>query len=615
MEDETKNETSPGRHALRTFVKALLVIATSLLFAYAVDVTKINLDEPQDPRRQEVTIRVVRALARPDLFEFNEDSRITNISVRMPCPDVPKASQTTVEDRVATLNPNCVDTTQDVVTLDGVGFRPRTGGIIRWYPPGVVQTTRALSSFRTDADGNFSETFTFPDVRETEEPQLLEIEEKWKTGIVGVSPTVKITFEKIIETIFLAFIATVVGTLLAVPVSFIAARNLMINVGAPLASVMAGIIALPIGYILGSRSSGLLIDLGAEVQGQSIIEFGVAIVAFGLAYAVVRLGPPIFTSESVPLGRQLLSIVRLIATLALVFFGIVVIANVGIEVGDWLEDNLGLFSFLGKFLALSFEAILVLSPTLIGIFVALIAVTLGARYGQEAVLHLDEIQARLLTALTAGIGIFFFIYGVGSALVWLYQWDREEIYTLYPALISTVLGLAVGYFIQPKRPIPIGFWLYTITRTLFNITRSVEPLIYVIVFAVWLGIGPFAGVIALTIHTIAALGKLFSEQVEGIDEGPVEAVTATGASSMQMIVYAVIPQIVPPYIAFTLYRWDINVRFSTVIGFAGGGGIGFVLFQTINLLQYRQAAVMMIAIAIVVMSLDYISSKIRASIT
>ena len=97
------------------------------------------------------------------------------------------------------------------------------------------------------------------------------------------------------------------------------------------------------------------------------------------------------------------------------------------------------------------EAILVLSPTLIGIFVALIAVTLGARYGQEAVLHLGEIQARLLTALTAGIGIFFFIYGVGSALVWLYQWDREEIYTLYPALISAVLGLAVGYFIQPKR--------------------------------------------------------------------------------------------------------------------------------------------------------------------
>ena len=156
--------------------------------------------------------------------------------------------------------------------------------------------------------------------------------------------------------------------------------------------------------------------------------------------------------------------------------------------------------------------------------------------------------------------------------------------------------------------------LYTVTRSLLNIIRSIEPLIYVIVFAVWVGIGPFAGILALTGHTIAALGKLFSEQVENIAEGPLEAITATGANRLQTIVFAVIPQIVPPYIAFTLYRWDINVRFSTIIGFGGGGGIGFVLVQNINLLQYRQASVMMIAIAVVVMSLDYVSSQIRSRI-
>ena len=102
--------------------------------------------------------------------------------------------------------------------------------------------------------------------------------------------------------------------------------------------------------------------------------------------------------------------------------------------------------------------------------------------------------------------------------------------------------------------------------------------------------------------------------MENIDDGPVEAVTATGANRLQLIAFAVIPQVVPSFIAFTLYRWDINVRFSTIIGFAGGGGIGFVLVQNINLLRYRQAAVMMIAIAVVVMTLDYISSKIRSRI-
>ena len=136
----------------------------------------------------------------------------------------------------------------------------------------------------------------------------------------------------------------------------------------------------------------------------------------------------------------------------------------------------------------------------------------------------------------------------------------------------------------------------------------------VIVFVVWVGIGPFAGVLALGVHTIAGLAKLFSEQVESILEGPVEAIKATGANRIQTIVYGVIPQIIPPYISYTMYRWDINVRMSTIIGFAGGGGIGFLLIQNINLLNYRAASVQMIAIALVVASMDYLSSKMREKV-
>jgi phosphonate transport system permease protein len=144
--------------------------------------------------------------------------------------------------------------------------------------------------------------------------------------------------------------------------------------------------------------------------------------------------------------------------------------------------------------------------------------------------------------------------------------------------------------------------------------RAIEPLILGIVFVVWVSLGPFAGVMALTLHSIAALGKLFSEQVEGIAEGPLEAITATGANRLQMIVFAVLPQVIPPFTAFSFYRWDINVRMSTIIGFVGGGGIGFVLSQHIQQLRYRQAGVMMLAIAIVVALLDYVSSNIRKRI-
>ena len=157
--------------------------------------------------------------------------------------------------------------------------------------------------------------------------------------------------------------------------------------------------------------------------------------------------------------------------------------------------------------------------------------------------------------------------------------------------------------------------LYYAVRFVFNILRSIEPLIMAILFAVWVGIGPFAGVLALAVHSTAALGKLFSEQIESIDPGPVEAITATGAKPLQIVLYGVLPQVVPQFLALTFYRWDINVRMSTIIGFVGGGGIGFLLQQWINLLQYNKAATALWAIAAVVIALDLISARMREKIT
>ena len=197
---------------------------------------------------------------------------------------------------------------------------------------------------------------------------------------------------------------------------------------------------------------------------------------------------------------------------------------------------------------------------------------------------------------------------------------EKMIETLFLALMATTLGIFVSIplsFLAARNLVgksPVGLVIYYVTRLVLNILRSIEPLIMAIVFAVWVGIGPFAGVLALTVHSIAALGKLYSEAIESIDEGPIEAVTATGANRMQVIMYAVVPQIVPQFLAFTIYRWDINVRMSTIIGFVGGGGIGFLLQQWINLLQYRNAAVAVWAIAIVVATLDYISAKVREKI-
>ena len=189
--------------------------------------------------------------------------------------------------------------------------------------------------------------------------------------------------------------------------------------------------------------------------------------------------------------------------------------------------------------------------------------------------------------------------------------------TLALALLATTLGaiLALPLSFLAARNLmttnPVTLAIYVIVRTSLNILRSIEALILAIIFVIIVGLGPFPGMIALTLHTTAALGKLFSEVIEGIDPGPIEAIRATGATWAQVVRYAVIPQIVPPFTALTIYRWDINVRSSTIIGFVGGGGIGFFLYQWIILGDYRAVSSAFIAIALVVILLDFFSARLR----
>ena len=189
--------------------------------------------------------------------------------------------------------------------------------------------------------------------------------------------------------------------------------------------------------------------------------------------------------------------------------------------------------------------------------------------------------------------------------------------TLALAFLSTIIGaiFAIPFGFLAARNLmtgnPVSTIIYLFFRTILNVVRSIEALIMAIIFVIIVGLGPFPGMIALTIHTTAALGKLYSEVIEGIDPGPIEAVKATGANWLQVARYAVIPQIVPAFTSLTIYRWDINVRSSTIIGFVGGGGIGFFLWQWIILQDFRAVGTSFVAIAVVVIVLDFFSAKIR----
>lgn len=194
---------------------------------------------------------------------------------------------------------------------------------------------------------------------------------------------------------------------------------------------------------------------------------------------------------------------------------------------------------------------------------------------------------------------------------------ERMIQSVFMALMATVLAvpLAVPLAFLGARNVmrgsPLGMAIFTLTRTFFNIFRSFESLIFAILFIPVVGLGTFAGALAIWIHSIASLGKLYSEQIESIDPGPVEAIQATGAGRFQTIIYAIWPQVVPPFLGFTFYRWDINVRMSIIVGFVGGGGIGLLLQQYTGLLRWSQVGTIAWLTVAVVWVVDYVSSKVR----
>jgi phosphonate transport system permease protein len=189
--------------------------------------------------------------------------------------------------------------------------------------------------------------------------------------------------------------------------------------------------------------------------------------------------------------------------------------------------------------------------------------------------------------------------------------------TIFQALLATTFGalLALPFsFLGAKNltgKSKLMAWIYYLTRSLFNILRSIEALLYVAIFVAWVGIGPFAGMMALGITSFALIGKLFSEAIENIEPGSIEAVTAVGADPLQVIIYAILPQLIPPFVSYLIYQWDINIRMATIIGFAGGGGIGLTLSTFFGSLQYHKAGPVVLFIVVVVALMDFTSAKLR----
>jgi phosphonate ABC transporter permease subunit PhnE len=628
----------------RAILLALGIFAALTIYAYGFEKTNVGLAEIESPVRQENLVRVLRALAHPDLVSYDKVETEVAAPIMVPCPAGGyTAPEPDTSGAYLVLTPPCAEPRAEI-QIEGFGFEPDKGGPIFFLgATDEGETVRLqMGNMQADENGYFSVMLDTKNRPSDSVQAILSVTRKnvgswlnrvelWddvngngiqdpelRTERTRLSPrfseTAVDSWNGIIETVFMALLATTLGTILAVPLSFFAARNLMRNITTPVLTIALGIIAFPFGVAAGVIMNRLARALAGVFDSSAWLDLlGLTVLVVGVL-ALLHVSVPDEEEEYVSNRTRTVRTGGLLGAAFLALTAVYALADLLIRFGGWLDGNLGAFDFFGRFLVdvgdIS-ELVVVLSAALIGGFGL---ATVGTRIGHLIEDRMpDSVKATLRYPLTAASGALIAV-GAGWLIEWLYQLEEPAKTVWIPAAVGAVLALWAAWRNRRRDNQRIGLATYYISRTIFNALRSVEPLVMVIIFVIWVGIGPFAGALALALHTTVALAKLYSEQVESISEGPIEAVSATGATRLQTTVYAVLPQVVPPYISFTLYRWDINVRMSTIIGFAGGGGIGELLQQNVGLLNYRQASVQMLAIAIVVSSLDFLSARIRERI-
>jgi len=202
--------------------------------------------------------------------------------------------------------------------------------------------------------------------------------------------------------------------------------------------------------------------------------------------------------------------------------------------------------------------------------------------------------------------------------------DLAHLALLRDATVETVQIAVWGTVIAILLSIPLALLgarnttphivVFHLIRLLLNALRSINELVFALIFVAAVGLGPFAGVLAIALHATGMLAKFCAEEVEGVDRGPVEAMQATGAGRLQVILFGVVPQVVPAFVSYAVYRFDVSIRAATILGLVGAGGLGFSLIKTMKLFQYHQTATCILVIFVLVFISDWLCARIRARI-
>ena len=220
-----------------------------------------------------------------------------------------------------------------------------------------------------------------------------------------------------------------------------------------------------------------------------------------------------------------------------------------------------------------------------------------------------------LLKLVPPIGFATFVVDFGEWYWDIDRWLGSLLNTLLMAYLATVLGTAIGGFLSffAARNLAGHYLTYWVTRRVLEIARTVPDIVWALLFVIAFGIGPLAGILAITVHTIGAQGKLFAEVNENINPLPIDGIRAAGGTWWQEIRFAVLPQVMPNYLSYTFWRLELNVRSATIVGFVGAGGIGHDLFTAVQLLYFADVGAILLIIVATIMLIDILSERFRHS--
>ena len=207
--------------------------------------------------------------------------------------------------------------------------------------------------------------------------------------------------------------------------------------------------------------------------------------------------------------------------------------------------------------------------------------------------------------------------------MWPPDWDfasqlvKPLIETIHIATLGTLVTILIAFPVAflAARNTTFNAITWFVGRFILVASRSVNTVVWGLLFVAIFGPGPMAGIWAIAFRSIGFMGKLVAEAIEEIDAGTVEAIEATGASRLQVLWMGILPQVLPVIYGTTVYRWDINIRESSVLGFVGAGGIGILLYSSINQFMWREVAVILIVVFCVVIASEFISATVRQRIS